>query len=295
MTSAISSRSLFKVRHTTTYRYSTMVTASQSIVHLTPRPTGSQHIRESHLSSDPNPTDRSEHLDVFGNAATYLAIEHPHDTWKLTAESVVEIEPPPVPPDDVVWHDAALSYQDPSVIEMTLASPHVPVDDVLARFARQSFPPSGLLVEGVRALIYRIFSEFVFDPAATEVSTAVHSVLDDRRGVCQDFAHLSIACLRSVGLAARYVSGYLETDPAPGMTKLIGSDASHAWISVFVPGFGWLDADPTNGILPFGRHITVAWGRDYSDVAPSRGIVFGPPSTQQLDVAVDVIRLYEQT
>jgi transglutaminase-like putative cysteine protease len=286
---------LFSVKHKTTYRYSSEVNASQSLVHLMPRATMWQKVQSSIVSCEPQATDRTDYTDVFGNNVTYLAIEQPHSLWSVVGESYVHVESPSDTTSDISWSDAASrtssGAEGPSVTEMTLPSEHAPVGDELADFARASFLAGGRLVDGVRSLIYRIYSDFQFDPTATEVSTPVASVMVDRRGVCQDFAHLSIACLRSIGLAARYVSGYLETDPAPGIDKLVGSDASHAWFSVYIPGFGWLDADPTNGVLPFGRHITVGWGRDYTDVAPSRGVVFGPPSTQQLDVAVDVTRV----
>jgi transglutaminase-like putative cysteine protease len=286
----------FSIRHVTTYSYSAEVNSSQSIAHLRPRSTESQTVRTSVISSDPFTTDRYDYDDVFMNTTTYLAVEHPHERWVVVAESIVDVDEPAAPPIDVPWENVVGSIHrgadgcGPDVQEMSLASDHVPISDELAAFARPSFAAGGLLVSGVRSLVERIFAEFVFDSTATDVSTPVQTVLLDRRGVCQDFAHLAIGCLRSLGLAARYVSGYLETEPAPGMAKLVGSDASHAWLSVFVPGFGWLDADPTNGVFPRGRHITVAWGRDYQDVAPTRGVVFGPPATQQVEVGVDVTR-----
>jgi transglutaminase-like putative cysteine protease len=286
----------FSIRHVTTYSYSAEVNSSQSIAHLRPRSTDSQTVRTSVISSDPFTTDRYDYDDVFANTTTYLAVEHPHERWVVTAESIVDVDVPATPASDVSWEHVVNSIHrgdngcDADVIEMSLASDHVPIAAELSALAEASFPSGGSLVAGVRSLTERIFAGFVFDATATDVSTPIRTVLTERRGVCQDFAHLTIGCLRSIGLAARYVSGYLETEPAPGMAKLVGSDASHAWLSVFVPGFGWLDADPTNGVLPRGRHITVAWGRDYQDVAPTRGVVFGPPTTQQVDVAVDVVR-----
>jgi transglutaminase-like putative cysteine protease len=240
-------------------------------------------------------TDRFDYVDAFGNAATYLAVEHPHDQWALTVDSVVDVSPPALPAADISWVSVAerlrSSDAPADAVEAVLPSPEIVLSDELISYARIAFPRDGGLVAGVTALSAQIFSDFTFDPTATEVSTPILDVLRDRRGVCQDFAHLMIGCLRSIGLAAKYVSGYLETDAPPDTPKLIGSDASHAWVAVFVPGFGWLDADPTNGSLPSGRHVTVGWGRDYTDVAPSRGVVFGPPTTQELAVSVDVIRI----
>jgi transglutaminase-like putative cysteine protease len=177
--------------------------------------------------------------------------------------------------------------------ECTLDSPLVGRDPDLASYAEPSFPPGRPLDAAAAELSARIFADFTFDPAFSDVSTPLGEVLAHRRGVCQDFAHLAIGCLRSLGLPARYVSGYLETSPPPGQPKLVGSDASHAWCSVFVPGDGWFDLDPTNDQVPPQRHVTVAWGRDYADVAPVRGVVFGPSTTQQLAVAVDVARVLD--
>ena len=158
-------------------------------------------------------------------------------------------------------------------------------------YAAPSFPPGRPVVEAVTDLTTRIFTDFTFDPAFSDVSTPLAEVLDHRRGVCQDFAHLAIGCLRSVGLPARYVSGYIETEAPPGQPKLVGADASHAWCATYVPGWGWLDLDPTNDQVAPARHVTVAWGRDYRDVAPLRGVVVGPAAPQELAVAVDVSRL----
>jgi transglutaminase-like putative cysteine protease len=169
------------------------------------------------------------------------------------------------------------------------ASAMVPVGPEFAAYARQDFPPGRPVLVGVIALTARIFDEFKFDPRATDVATPVAEVLRKRAGVCQDFAHLMIACLRSLGLPARYVSGYLETAPPPGQKRLVGADASHAWVSVFCgDDAGWVDADPTNNLLPGERHITVAWGRDFADVSPLRGVTLGAGG-QRLEVAVDVL------
>jgi transglutaminase-like putative cysteine protease len=295
----------FVVRHVTEYRYSAEVAVSQSTLHLTPRETDMQRVISSTITSVPAPSDRLDYVDAFGNPSTYIAVDIPHDRWTLTVESVVDVEQSgsldsgqasgSESANGPSWEavvDVIRSFDAPSeAVEASLASPEVILADELATYARLSFLPSIGIVAGAQSLVQQIFADFTFDPTATEVSTPIMDVYRDRRGVCQDFAHLMIGCLRSIGLSARYVSGYLETDPPPDAVKLIGTDASHAWVSVFVPGTGWLDADPTNGVLPSGRHVTVGWGRDYTDVAPSRGVVFGPPTTQDLTVGVDVTRI----
>jgi transglutaminase-like putative cysteine protease len=167
--------------------------------------------------------------------------------------------------------------------------------EALREFSGRSFVPGRPVVDATRDLCHQIFSTFTFDPSFSDVSTPLSRVLEARRGVCQDFAHLAAGALRSVGLAARYVSGYLETSPPPGRPRLIGADASHAWCSVWVPDLGWVDFDPTNDHLPVDRHVTVAWGRDYGDVAPARGVIIGPQAHQQLTVAVDVERVHAVT
>jgi len=291
----------FSILHRTTYRYSAEVTSSQSIVHLVPRTTPTQRVLAASVASSPPESERHEYADAFGNTALYLAIDRPHAEWTVEARSTVELTAPTPPTPgagptgDPAWERVAEAVRrgelGEEAVAMALPSTDVPLDPALAGFAGASFPPGGGVVDGLRSLAQRIFEQFAFDTTATEVSTPVLTVLEQRRGVCQDFAHLAIGALRSLGLPARYVSGYLETDPPPGQPKLVGSDASHAWVSVCVPGWGWVDADPTNGYLPEDRHITVAWGRDYTDVAPARGVVFGPPSSQGLEVAVDVVRV----
>ena len=172
---------------------------------------------------------------------------------------------------------------------LCFASPLIPVDSVFAAYAKPSFPPGRPILEGVKDLNRRIFKDFAFDPTATDFATPVAKVLQQRRGVCQDFAQVMIACFRSLGLPARYVSGYLETLPPPGQPKLVGADASHAWVSVYCGDeVGWTDADPTNNVLPGSRHITLAWGRDFGDVSPLRGITIGA-GEQVLQVSVDVL------
>jgi transglutaminase-like putative cysteine protease len=286
----------YAIRHDTTYKYEQSMTSSQMTAFIVPRSTPTQQVESCTVWSAPVADHRYTRIDVFGNLGTYLSFESPHSRLELVAESVVETEPP-VLPSDQEWEAVRTDLAHDTSVDGQLArwcrldSRFVTTSTELADFCRRSFPAGGGVVEGIRDLTNRVFNEFIFDPSATEVSTPIDEVFQTRRGVCQDFAHLTIGCLRSIGLAARYVSGYLETEPPPGEVKLIGADASHAWCSVYLPGFGWLDADPTNNAVPPTRHITVAWARDYHDIAPVRGVTFGPPSREVLSVSVDVQRV----
>jgi transglutaminase-like putative cysteine protease len=287
---------IFSVSHRTSYRYATPVTQSHHVLHLAPRLLPRQTVSRHGLLIEPAPASRFDRLDYFGNPTTILIIEEEHHELVVLSRSTVSVEAPPRidfaasrPWEQVV---AAARLQDGTrdleVLQFASASRHTAVKaDVLA-FAAPSFPGGRPVLEGAMDLTRRIHAEFKFDPAATDISTPVSEVLKTRRGVCQDFAHLSLAALRALGLPARYVSGYLLTRPPPGTTKLQGSDASHAWLSVWTPEFGWVDFDPTNGLMPTDEHITVAYGRDYDDVSPLSGVLLGG-SDQVLSIAVDVI------
>jgi transglutaminase-like putative cysteine protease len=285
------------VTHRTDYRYGAPVKSGQTIAHLLVRETPYQHVLHADVDVIPMPDHRHTHIDGFGNLVSYLALQQPHERLSVTSRSDVEVVVAVAPMTSPPWEDvpgllAADTTPDALLArQCALDSPLVVADEALASYARPSFPPGRQLHAGVSDLTHRIFVDFAFDPGFTDVTTPPAEVLDHRRGVCQDFAHLAIGCLRSLSLPARYVSGYIETAPPPGETKLVGSDASHAWFSAYVPGYGWLDADPTNDQVPPHRHITVAWGRDYGDVTPVRGVVFGPAVDQTLAVAVDVVRL----
>jgi len=286
----------YRVTHRTDYRYGGPVTSGQTIVHLLVRETPHQHVTAADITIEPPPDHRHTHIDGFGNLVSYLAVEHPHEHLTVTATSDVSVVVPEPPVASPPWEDVpALLAGERSADgllarQCALASSLVPVEDAVVEYARPSFPPGRPFHDAVVDLAHRIYTDFVFDPTVTDVTTPLGDVLASRRGVCQDFAHLAIGCVRAVGLPARYVSGYLETDPPPGEPKLTGSDASHAWLAVYVPGYGWFDLDPTNDQAPPHRHVTVAWGRDYADVTPVRGVVFGPVVDQELDVAVDVVR-----
>jgi transglutaminase-like putative cysteine protease len=286
--------------HRTTYRYSRPMHDGYTVAYLLPRPTPFQVVERAEVEVDPEPDERSERIDVFGNRVLQVGVHHSHDSLTLHAESDVVVEPAPEPQAGPRWEEAAAAVRELrggealTVRPFVGSSPYVALEEhgpTLRTLADGSFPPGRDVVEGARALCHEIFSTFAYDPTFTDVSTPLSSVLEHRRGVCQDFAHLAAGALRSLGLAARYVSGYIETTPPPGRPRMIGADASHAWCSVWVPEQGWIDFDPTNDHLPTHRHVTVAWGRDYGDVAPARGVVIGPKARQTLTVAVDVERV----
>lgn len=287
---------LFDLTHTTSYDYLAPVTVAHHLIRLTPRALRRQQRLSCAIELDPAPSATSIHTDYFGNEVMFVTIEGTHQNLQVTARSRVGVGPSfiPDPSETPAWEIVrALCRSDRSVpvleaMEFTFASPLIPVDARFHEYAQASFPLGRPLLEAVRDLTYRIHADFRFDPTATTVSTPLLDVLERRRGVCQDFAQLQIACLRSLGLPARYVSGYLETLPPPGQPKLIGADASHAWLSVYCPGIGWIDADPTNNVLPSMQHITVAWGRDFGDVSPIRGVLVGGDH-HRLRVGVDVI------
>jgi len=288
---------LFGITHTTVYRYSSPVSVSHNLFRLAPRRLPCQRTLSHTVEVNPLPATTRIHSDYFGNQVTFATIAETHHELRIVARSQVALTPQPLPdPSETLpWETVGvLCHSDHSqsvmeAAEFTFASPHIPVSSLYAEYAEISFTPHRPYLEAVLDLTARIHRDFVFDPTATTVATPLEEVFQLRRGVCQDFAHFEIACLRTLGLPARYVSGYLETLPAPGQQTLMGVDASHAWISLFCPGIGWIDVDPTNNLLPSMQHITVAWGRDYSDVCPIRGVVSGGGDTPVLEVAVDVL------
>jgi transglutaminase-like putative cysteine protease len=286
---------LYEVTHSTTYEYCGEVSLSHHLARLTPRHDGKQNCLQHELIVTPEPRHVSPHRDYFGNPAHFIGIESPHQRLVIVSSSLVAIGPAfvPEPTETPGWEMVrAVCREDRSgatleAQEFTWPSPHVATSDDLVDYAQSSFAPSRPILDAVADLTRRIHQDFTFDPSATTVSTPVSDVFRQRRGVCQDFAHFQIACLRSLGLPARYVSGYLETDPPPGQVKLRGVDASHAWVSFFCPGLGWMDVDPTNNCFPSLRHIVIGWGRDYSDVCPIRGVLVGGQN-QSFHVEVDV-------
>ncbi len=292
----------YRVRHKTTYDYEDPVSVSHHIVRLTPRSLQKQTCRESRLTILPAPTATPTHADYFGNTLTSFTLHEAHECLVVEADSTLEvtaIEPPDfsaTPPWETVPNALAGEPSDDilDAWQFVFDTPRVGSSPALAEYARQSFPEGRPLLAGVLDLTRRIHRDFRFDKKATEVATPVQTFFEKRRGVCQDFAHLQIGCLRSLGLPARYVSGYLRTMPPPGRPRLIGADASHAWCSAWCPGTGWVDFDPTNNCVTSDGHITVAWGRDYSDVSPIYGVLLGG-ARHELRVAVDVMPLSETT
>jgi len=292
----------YRIVHKTEYRYGMTVSQCHNLAHLRPRNLPAQQCLGHRLQIEPLPIDLAEHEDYFGNHVSYFSIQQPHQTLTVTAISEVELEPGndqlalegDMPWDEVRRRLAApLTETARENCQFVLDSPLASATPALCDYAAASFPASRPLLEAVRDLMERVHHEFTYDPGFSTVSTPLAEVLSSRRGVCQDFAHLAIACLRSLGLAARYVSGYLETLPPPGQLKQPGADESHAWFSVYLPEVGWHDFDPTNNRVPLDQHITTAWGRDYADVTPLKGVIFGGDPGHRPQVSVDMDRLPE--
>lgn len=297
----------YHIIHETSYSYESPVSLSRQHLHLTPRDCPWQSCIAHRITVDPEPTLSRSRIDHFGNPVRQFAIEAPHSSLTVRAESTVEVRPHLPSSSSAAllpgWLAASMPWEAvrgelaygamPVRLEANsflFESPYVRVKHEFAAYARPCFTPARPLLEAVHALMNHIHAEFEFDPEATTVSTPVLKILEDKRGVCQDFAHMMLACLRSLGLAARYVSGYLLTQPPPGQPRLVGADASHAWVSVYCPdadGGRWVDFDPTNNLLPDTQHITLAWGRDFGDVSPLRGVILGGEA-HELDVAVTV-------
>jgi transglutaminase-like putative cysteine protease len=290
----------YHITHETHYRYAVPVALSQQLVHLFPRQCAWQQCQSHILDINPPPTRRRDEHDAFGNPLTRLSFETPHDTLTLTARLDIAVQARVLPTlaHSPGWETVCelLDYRADTpctadvldACQFRYQSPAVPLKKVLVQYGADCFLPEKPLLVATQSLMQKVFTEFTFDSSATEVTTPLLQVLAEKRGVCQDFAHLMIACMRSRGLPARYVSGYLLTTPAPGQARLIGADASHAWVSVFCPENGWVDFDPTNNILPGNEHITLAWGRDFSDVSPLRGVILGG-GHHTLDVKVTVM------
>jgi transglutaminase-like putative cysteine protease len=285
----------YHVRHLTTYDYDASVSFSQHQLRLRPRALPRQRAENFAIAIDPVPRDLHEFIDYHGNPAAFATIEGAHSRFAICSEFDVELIslPTPSPSETPAWEtvrDNSRGAQIGSALEANeflFDSPLLKAGDQFADYARISFPKSRPILEACLDLTDRIHEDFAFDPAATDVSTPILQVFKQRRGVCQDFAHLQIVCLRSLGIPGRYISGYISTVPPPGQPKLAGADASHAWVSFYCDGLGWVDLDPTNNLIPNREHITVAWGRDYSDVPPLRGVTLGS-GAHSLEVAVDV-------
>ncbi|MGS0740871.1 transglutaminase family protein [Glaciimonas sp. GG7] len=289
----------YRVVHETHYTYQSTVTLSQQYLHLSPRAFLYQESQYHHISITPTEEDGADGTDYFGNITRHIAITVPHKTLLVHAESIVLLTPRLTLVQiegSCRWEtvrDSIGQDRTPAALEACrylYASPHVKMSAALKDYALTSYTPDRPILDAALDLTQRIFEDFEFDGKATDISTPLEEVLKGRRGVCQDFAQLMIGCLRSLGLPARYVSGYILTHPPAGQPRMIGADASHAWVSVFCPDVGWIDFDPTNRCLVQSEHITLGWGRDFSDVTPMRGIVLGG-GEQTLEVQVTVTPL----
>lgn len=288
----------YRVRHITTYEYEDPVSVSHHIIRLTPRGSRHQTCGQTTIRITPEPANRNPHVDYFGNATIAFTLLEPHE--RLVVEAISEIDVKAVEPPDLAksapWEAirdlmlVARADEELDACQFVFDSPRVARRPELADYSRASFPAGRPLLEAMFDLMQRIHRDFLFDNKATEVSTPVETFFENRRGVCQDFSHLQIACLRSLGLPARYVSGYLRTVPAPGQARLVGADASHAWCATWCPEAGWVDFDPTNSCLRSDAHITIAVGRDYGDVSPIHGVLLGG-SRHSLSTGVDVMPL----
>lgn len=290
----------YKVRHITEYLYRSRVSQCYNLAYLVPRNTARQKCLRNHIHIEPFSAYSSKTEDYFGNIAYHFEIQSPHEKLVITSESEVLVDMQ----NNAMQLDFGISCAQAKDIlansksaeaiearEYLLPSSTIKVNQEIIDYAGVSFNANRPLLSAVRELTSRIYEDFTYDPEATTVATPIEEVFQKKRGVCQDFAHLEIACLRAMGFPARYVSGYIETLPPPGKEKLVGTDASHAWIAVYSPSEGWFEFDPTNDKLAADQHIITAWGRDYFDVTPLKGVIFGGGKSPQLNVSVDVARV----
>lgn len=286
---------IYKIVHRTTYKYKYPVSMGNHVACLKPRNISRHSLQENEFTVKPSPASITERVDYFGNHLCYFTVAEPHDELIVESSSKVVMadRTSSALQDSPPWEQVAAALPrdpDPGSLEayqFCFESPRIPLKPEFAAYALESFTPGRPFHEALLDLTARMYSDFRFDSKVTTVRTPVEEVFLKRRGVCQDFAHVQIACLRSIHLAARYVSGYLRTYPPPGKPRLVGADASHAWVSSYCPGLGWLDADPTNNVVPSNGHVTLAWGRDFGDVSPLHGLILGG-GVHTLKVAVDV-------
>lgn len=291
---------VFSISHTTEYSYTEEVVFCHNLAIIKPRFSPGQEVLDYSVAISPRPTELSERIDFFGNTITRFSIQEAHKELIVTATSKVKRD----------FTSIKESYFSESCKRVTLQeaidalelhpteyfeAKQFVLDSILIKnsknnisdYAQISFRKNRSVFEATYELMQRIFTDFSFVPGVTNVSTPIDEVMEEKKGVCQDFAQIAIACLRSVGLPARYISGYIETLPPPGKPKLVGADASHAWVAVFIPGFGWVEFDPTNNMIPENQHIVLGWGRDYYDVPPLKGVVYSSGKSE-LTVSVDI-------
>jgi transglutaminase-like putative cysteine protease len=292
-------KTVLSVSHRTTYRYSTFVETAQHLATIRPLNCAWQRVIAHTESIEPQPLYLKNRVDTFGNDVLYFSLESPHKSLQMISETTVELTPrwssldaAATPAWDSVAAGMRFKVGAPFLpeTEFCYASPNIGLGQELRDYALESFTPGRPLAEGAIDLMHRIYADFKYRPTATSYDTPAQHAFELRRGVCQDFAQVMIGCMRALGLPARYVSGYLRNDPPPGQERLIGADASHAWVSVYCPGNGWIDLDPTNDVLADLDHVTLATGRDYSDVSLLRGMILGGGS-HRIDVGVTVLAL----
>jgi len=276
----------YRVLHETEYVYATDVSHAHQMLHLMPREHEMQVCHDYSLTIDPIPTTLREMQDCFGNRIVQLELATPHRTLLVAAEMDITVSPrPPIDAresqpwnkvrDQLAYSARPRAPHDVEAASFRMESPHVRLKRAVVDFARDCFPRNQPILACADTLLTKLHRELEYAPLETHIGTSVTDLLETRRGVCQDFSHLMVACIRAQGLAARYVSGYLRTNVPDGQERLVGADASHAWISIYAPPFGWVDYDPTNGVRVGADHITLAWGRDFSDVSPLRGVIVG--------------------
>ncbi|UFN51127.1 transglutaminase family protein [Roseomonas sp. OT10] len=288
---------LLRVRHVTSYAYGRPVDMATHMLHLTPRALPHQRVISHRLDSTPAPARITHGEDHFGNGVAWMFLDDPHARFEVVARAVVDVSFPAPPPVEATrpWEEvAALAPREPQAAEFTFDSPMVAASAVARDFAAPSFPPGRPILAGLLDLNARFRKEFRFRSGVTTIATPVEEVLRRREGVCQDYSHVMLAGLRSLGLPARYVSGYLRTYPPPGQTKRQGADMSHAWVGAWMgPGLGWIDLDPTNDLVVHEEHVVLGWGRDFGDVSPLRGVILGG-GRHTLEVGVDLEPVEEE-
>lgn len=289
---------IFQVVHKTSYHYDNFVSYSHNLATLKPRDMEGQKLLDFKLKIDPEPSDFTERMDFFGNHTTRFSIQQPHDKLKVVAKSLIERDYQSifekssscrnVTMDEALKRLKSLTPECLDARQYILESPLIrKIAPEIRAYGAVSFKPNRSVFDAARELMNRVYADFQFVPGFSDVATPLHTVFAEKKGVCQDFAQISIACIRSVGLPARYMSGYIETIPPKGKEKMVGADVSHAWFSVYIPDFGWMDFDPTNNLLPKNQHLVVAWGRDYFDVPPLKGVIYSN-GNNEMSVSVDI-------
>jgi transglutaminase-like putative cysteine protease len=283
----------YRVRHTTSYAYGSPVELAAHMAHLRPRPMPFQSIVADTIEIEPVPARRRDGHDHFGNNVTWLFLDLPHADFEVTVESLVDVAypDPPSPEATCPWEEIAYAARQPEqwqVVEFQFGTSLAPINAETRAYAETSFTPGRPVLAALLELNQRIYEDFRFKAGVTSISTPVSQVIQRKEGVCQDFTHVMVSALRGLGLPARYTSGYIRTRPPPGQTKRQGADQSHAWVGAWIgPDFGWIDIDPTNGIVVKDEHVLLGWGRDFNDVSPLRGVILGGGS-HDVSVSVDL-------